>query len=248
MPDNYSIKGKQVLIMGGGKFGTRALTYFKNKCAKVLVVDLNSNCIASSHVDIESDDIRVYDSLKPGQSAFLAGNAVHLLDEMIICTKIPNLIVTSIPGNAIAKVCSIWLSKRGIILEPKKEAIPALLQNIPESLVSFVDQDSASIVVSYMPFGISCKENCFPPDNMCAKTGRPKICSMDKLLEFAVYDIVDVSCILLSRQLTSGLGAIQGKDLISKLNRIGQIKSDSTLALGTACDCHGILNLFKTKK
>ena len=39
------ISGKLAFVMGGGKFGTNALKYLKNNDAKVLVVDLDSNCV-----------------------------------------------------------------------------------------------------------------------------------------------------------------------------------------------------------
>jgi len=158
------------------------------------------------------------------------------------------LVVTAIPGNAAAKVVKSWLSKRGYKLEPYRTVIPRVLENIPKSLVSFVDEDSAVIVVSYMPSHMRCRENCMPPKDFCASTGRPKLTSMDKLLEFSVYNLMDTSTIFRSRQLTGGLGAIDGKELHSLLKRLETVHKTFTLAIGTACDCHGILNLTKVKK
>ena len=71
---------------------------------------------------------------------------------------------------------------------------------------------------------------------------------MDKLLEFSVYNHTDASTIFRSRQLTGGLGAIDGKELRSLLERLGNLRKTFTLAIGTACDCHGILNLAEVKK
>jgi hypothetical protein len=247
MQDEFITDGKLVFVMGGGKFGTNALSYLKAKGAKVLVVDLNPNCIASSQVDTYADGISAYDSLEVGQSAFIKGDAVNVLAEMLD-SRAPDLIVTAIPGNTIAKVIEVWLSKCGIKLEPYPKAVPTILTNIPKSLVSAVDRESSLIVVSYMPSNMICKENCLPPRNVCALTGRPKFAPIDRLLEFAVYNNVDISCILMSRQLKGGLGAIEGKDVLSMLNHLKDLMVPYTLAIGTTCNCHGILNLTKTRK
>ena len=246
MSSGCVVRGKLVFVMGGGKFGTNALRYLKDKGAKVLVVDLNPDCEASSEADVLGADLRVSDSLGDGQAVFLVGDAVDLLVALLENT-VPDMVVTAIPGNAVAKVVEVWLAKRGVKLEPYLEVIPKVLENIPESLVSFIDYVCGVIVVSYMPSDMRCRENCMPPKNVCASTGRPKLASMDKLLEFSVYDLTDVSGILCSPQLTGGLGAINGNELSSLLKRLANIHRPYTLAIGTACDCHGILRLIKIK-
>jgi len=245
--DLMLLKGKLVFVMGGGKFGTKALKYLKAKRCKVLVADVNPDCMAKSEITVQAADLNVTDSLVDGQAAFLVGDAVELLLALLE-TKVPDLVVTAIPGNAAAKVVAGWLSKRGYKLEPYRTAIPRVLDNIPKSLVSFVDEDSAVIVVSYMPSHMRCREDCMPPKDFCASTGRPKLASMDKLLKFSVYNHTDASTIFRSRQLTGGLGAIDGKELYSLLKRLDSLHKTFTLAVGTACDCHGILNLTKVKK
>jgi hypothetical protein len=241
-----TLRGNLAFVMGGGKFGTNALRYLKAKGCKVLVADINPDCMAKPKVDVQAAGLDAAGSLADGQAAFIVGDAVELLLALLE-TKVPDLVVTAIPGNAAAKVVSGWLSKRGCKLEPYRKVIPRVLDNIPKSLVSFVDQDSAVIVVSYMPSHMRCRENCLPPKDFCAVTGRPKLASMDKLLEFSVYNLTDTSTILVSRELTGGLGAIDGEELHSLLKRLEHPHKSYTLAIGTACDCHGVLNLFEVK-
>jgi len=241
------LKGKLVFVMGGGKFGTHALRYLKAKGAKVLVVDLNPDCMAKSEIDLQVVGLGVSDSLADGQTAFLVGDAVDLLAALME-TKVSDMVVTAIPGNAVAKVVEGWLAKRGYRFEPCRKVVLEVLENIPKSLVSFVDEYSGVIVVSYMFSHMRYKENCMPPNGFCASTGRPKLASMDKLLEFSVYNLTDVSGILWSSQLTGGLGAINGKELHSLLKRIEKFHKPYTLAIGTACACHGVLKLVKVKK
>lgn len=238
------VRNKLIFVMGGGRFGKKALKYLKGKGAKVLVVDKNPDCIARSEIDIIGVDLNVLDSLRSKQAAFLVGDAVNILIS-ILETNIPDLVVTAIPGNAVAKIVEVWLVKRGIKLEPYIKIVPKVLENIPKSLVSFVDATSGVIVVSYMSSNKSCIENCFPPKGICASTGRPKLTSMDMLLKFSVFNHTDFYGILFSKQLTSGLGAIDGKELHSILKQLDTFHKPYTISIGTACDCHGILNLGK---
>jgi hypothetical protein len=247
MSEECSVKGKLVFVMGGGKFGTNALRWLRTEGARVLVVDVTLVCSAWQEADVQVDNLDVCGSLKDGESAFLVGDAVEVLATLLE-TVVPDFVVTSIPGNAVARLVEVWLGKRGFKLVPFLEAVPKVLENLPESLVSSVDYVSGVIVVSYMFPGKRCRDNCMPPKNVCAVTGRPKPASMDKLLAFSVYNLVDVSGILVSPDLTGGLGAINGKDLQSLLNRLAGFNKSFTYAVGNACDCHGIINVAKAIK
>jgi hypothetical protein len=248
MVQNHSVRGKFVFIMGGGKFGTKALQYLKNNNAKVLVVDINPHCLAKSEVDVQADGIRILYDLVDGQAAFLLGDAINILLS-VLETKIPDLIVTAIPGNVVAKVVEKWLEKQHITLKPNRSIVPKVLENIPKSLLSFVDEDCAVIIVSYMPSDMLCIKNCLPPKGVCALTGKLKLATMDRLLEFSVQNFTNLSGIFVSRQLTGGLGAIEGKELHSFLRKLEKINTHvRAIAIGTACDCHGIVSFFKLIK
>ena len=246
MSKDYFLKEKLVFVMGGGKFGTNALRYLTERGAKILVTDLNPECLAHSEVDFVSDQVDVIDSLVAGQSALVIGDSVELL-LIVLKHHVLDLLVTAIQGNAIAKVLEVYVTKHGKKFEPYTSAVSEVLKSIPESLVSFADNDSATIVVSYMPANLRCRENCIPPKGFCPVTGRLKQATMDKRLKFSVFGLTDVSGVLTSKQLTGGLGAIEGKDLLSLLKKLDTIKSPYTIAIGTACDCHGVLNIAKIK-
>ncbi len=143
MPTPYVLQGKLTFVMGGGKFGTNALKYLKNKGVKVLVVDINPECMAKSQADIQTDNPDIFGSLMNGQAAFIQGNAIDILIQLLE-HKIPDLIVTAIPGNAVAKIVESWLSKQDIKLEPNKELLLKVVENIPRSLVSVADPRNRS--------------------------------------------------------------------------------------------------------
>jgi len=241
---NVTMNEKTAFVMGGGRFGAKALRFLRSRGYRVLVADVNSCCRARAEAEVHATVLDVVDSLADGQAAFIQGDAVQLLLALLEF-KVPDLVVTAIPGNAVAKLVAETLKKRGYRLKPYRKAVPQVLDNIPKSLVSFVDDASAVVVISYMPPQMRCRENCMPPKQVCASTGRPKLAPMDRLLRFSVYGLTDVSAVLTSRQLTGGVGAIDGKELFELLQRLEDIRESFTLALGTACDCHGIINLFK---
>ena len=232
--------------MGGGKFGRNALRYFKTLGAKVIIVDKNSNCLVSKEVDFQTTKFDFLNRLDKGNSVFLLGDALQILANLLEI-KIPDLIVTAIPCNTIAEFVKHWLNNRHINLYPFVEIIPKVLENIPKSLILSVDSEEAVIIVSYMFYDNQCKEKCFPPKRFCTVTGRKKLATIDIVLDFSVDKLVDISGIMVSRQLIGGLGAILGKDLYSLLKRLENQKTPYSLAIGSACDCHGILNLYQAQ-
>ncbi|MDG6222905.1 MAG: hypothetical protein QCH99_06560 [Candidatus Bathyarchaeota archaeon] len=246
MSDKNTLKGKSVFVMGGGKFGTNALRYLKTKEAKVLVVDINPNCKAKPEADIQAYSLDAWNSLKNGQPAFLAGDAYKLLLDLLQ-TSVPDFVVTAIQGNTIANVVQNWFTKNGFKSEPYLEGVSKVLENLPKSMV-FVNENTAFIAASYMYPDKRCKTNCTAPKNVCALTGRPKPATIESLLKFAVFGVADHCILFSSPLLTAGLGAINGNDLSSLFKKLETFPKPFTLALGTACDCHGVVSLIKTTK
>ncbi|MFA5364795.1 MAG: hypothetical protein WC325_06400 [Candidatus Bathyarchaeia archaeon] len=54
--------------------------------------------------------------------------------------------------------------------------------------------------------------------------------------------------VLVSLQLTGGLGAVDGKTLQIAMKKLETAGNCFRLAVGTACDCHGVINLFEVTK
>ena len=88
----------------------------------------------------------VLDSLD-WKSAFFVGDAVDVLIKLLHI-KTPDLVVTAIPGNSITKAIIIWFRKLGYVVEPYIKNVSKVLDNIPKSLVLFVDKLQAVIVIS----------------------------------------------------------------------------------------------------
>ena len=241
------LKDQVSFVVGGGRFGTRAVEHLKAENARVLVVDVNPHCKARSRVDLITRDLSTVDSLAEGQAALIVGEGIDQLIRFLK-SKIPYVIVPAIPCHVAAKVVYNWLSMRGYKLTAYKEGTPVVADNLPKSLICCVDQAHAVIVASYMLPNRRCKENCLPPKDFCSATRRPKPAPMYELLKFSVFNVVKISEVFVSKQLGPGIGAMSGTKLHGTLKHLEALYEPYTLAIGTACKCHGVLNLFRVKK
>lgn len=87
-----------------------------------------------------------------------------------------------------------------------------------------------------------------PPKGFCAVIGRPKITSMDIFLEFCFHNVVDILGVLVSKQIAGGLGAVTGKDPHKFLKKLTNFEKSFISDIGTAFDCHAMINIFKIEK
>jgi voltage-gated potassium channel Kch len=180
------LSGKNVLVLGGGKFGTNALRYLKQNGTRVLVVDIDPECVAGHEADVLATDSGALFCLRNGESALVVADAIEVLGNMLDLGSVPDLVFTAIPGNVVAKLAVLILGKRGFEVKAYSNGVPEVLDNVPKSLVSFVDKDAGFVVASYMLPDERCRENCLPPHGVCAVTGRPKLAPMNLVLEFGV--------------------------------------------------------------
>jgi len=67
-------------------------------------------------------------------------------------------------------------------------------------------------------------------------------------LKFGAFEVTDHCVLMSSPQITGGLGAINGNDVYSLFKQLENFPKPFTLALGTACNCHGVISLIKIIK
>ncbi|MDD5676365.1 MAG: hypothetical protein PHW60_00055 [Kiritimatiellae bacterium] len=214
--------GKTALVIGGGKFGAKACRYFKEQHTRVILVDNDPACKAQELV-AGSDFI-----LKDAQSAW----------DLTLKLE-PDFIVPTQPGHT----CGKWI-KEYFRLTPLPGVIPNVLKRIPQSLFLDCDESDARLIFSYMTRGKLCSEECPHLTNECTLTREPRPAPLYKLLEYAVFDLFDCAKIFASAQMAPGVGAIKGPEFLAFMKTV-EVKKPKTLAVGTACLCHGVLNLFK---
>lgn len=215
------LSGKTALVIGGGKFGAKACAYFAEQRARVLLADINPDCAARRLVASG-------DYLK--QDAAGAWEMASALE--------PEFIVPACPGHA----CGTWISRR-FGFKPMPGAMAAVAARLPRAWLVWIEEATATMAFSYMTGGKICDENCPHAGSVCHVTGEPRPTSMSVLLEYALFGEVVLAGILVSEQMAPGVGAVRRESLRALLKTIAA-KKPSTLAVGTACLCHGALTLL----
>ena len=213
-----------VLVVGGGKYGVKACRYFKEQKARVILVDNNPECQAREFVLKEN---------------FLTSDAKDML-ELVLKIE-PDFIVPAAPGHTIGK----WV-KEHFHLVPFPDVLQHVMKRLPQSLIVRCDEANAVLVASFMANGKICREDCLPSPEHCAVTGEPRPVPLYRLLDYAIFGLTDCGRIFAAEQLAAGIGAIRTSEILAFMQKI-ESKKPKTLAVGIACQCHGILSLFKDK-
>ena len=212
---------RTALVIGGGNYGAKACRYFKEQKARVILVDNDPGCKAKPFV--AGDDFILED----------AGNAWELALKLK-----PDFIVPTHPGHT----CGKWV-KEYFRLKPQPDSISKVTKRLPQSLLLACDEPNARLVFSYMTRGQLCREDCPHLPDKCSLTCEPRPAPLYGLLEYAVFGLFDCGKIIVSEQMAPGVGAIKVSEFLAFIKEV-EIKKPKTLAVGTACLCHGVLNLF----
>lgn len=216
------MSGKTALVIGGGNYGAKACRFFKKQKARVILVDNDPECKAK--VFAAKEDF----FLKDAKNAW----------DLVLKLK-PDFIVPTHPGHT----CGKWI-REYFHLKPLPDSLPNVMRRLPQSLFLGCDEPNARLIFSYMTKGKLCHEDCPHLTNKCSLMGEPRPAPLYRLLEYAVFGLFDCGKIFASEQMAPGVGAIKASEFLAFMKEV-EIKKPKTLAVGTACLCHGVLNLFK---
>ncbi|MFH1476898.1 MAG: NAD(P)-dependent oxidoreductase [Verrucomicrobiota bacterium] len=219
---HQSMHNKTVLVIGGGNYGTKACLYFKEQKARVILVDNDPACKARSLV-APNNFVR-----QDAQGAWT-----------LVLDLQPDLIVPTAAGHT----CGKWIGNY-FGLKPLADSITDVTGRMPQSLFLGYDEPNAGLIFSYMTRGKLCRADCPHPPGACGLTREPRPAPLYKLLEYAVFGLFDCAKIFVSEQMAPSVGAIKASEFLAFMKEV-KTKKPGTLAVGTACRCHGILNLFK---
>jgi len=242
------LKDKLILIVGGGHFGKEAIISSKSSLAKVILIDPNENCLASSFADekVYNYDFEKLSKINSGKAIFFIVDGIEFLIKLIKEGKIPDFIAPAVPGHLAAKVLKTFLEDSGLKVETFFE-VGKIIEDIPKSLIINANKENGIIVLSYMPKDKSCNLPCDQPKEYCKTTKRPKFGPIYKLMEFAIWNKVDTYCILRSYKLETAVGCFEGEIFYSFLNELKTKSPPYNLAIVTSCGCHGVVNFFSVK-
>ena len=217
-----TMSNKTALVIGGGNFGAKACRFFKKQNARIILVDNDPDCKAKEFV--AKEDFILKD----------AKNAWDLALELK-----PDFIVPTYAEHT----CGKWI-REYFHLRPLSDSISDVTKRLPQSLFLGCDEPNARLIFSYMTRGKLCLEECPHLTEECVLTREPRPAPLYKLLEYAVFGLFDCAKIFASEQMAPGVGAIKASEFLEFMKEI-EIKRPKTLAVGTACLCHGVLNLFR---
>jgi len=223
MKHRHSIRNKTTLVIGGGRFGAKACRFFRDQKARIILVDSDPACAAREFVT-GNDFIR-----RDARAAW----------DLALQLK-PDFIAPTMPAHT----CAGWI-RDYFRLKPFPDLTGKVTDRIPKSVFLRGDESDARMVLSYMSGGKLCPENCPHLSGNCDLTGEPRPAPMFKMLEYAVFGLFDRCRIFESVQMAPGVGAIDGREFRQFMNDMERQKP-GTVAVGTACLCHGVLNMFES--
>lgn len=242
------LEGRLVVVAGGGHFGAQAARYAKESRARVMIVDTDPHCAAADHAD------RSLHALEKGALEIGSGSAVLIVQDAVdlmlslLRLKTPDYIVPAVPGHYAGWVVERWLKSNGLQTSAASKATRKIATAMPRGTILHMEEGRGVVIVSHMPEGLNCKVPCQQPSDRCPTTGRTKAGPMHSLLAKAAEGNVNLTRVLVSRLLGPEAGCFRGAELASIIADAGRLKPPYTLAVGTSCECHGILNLFSVTK
>jgi len=220
------------LIIGGGKFGTRAAEYLLKNSKPFIVLDKDEKCLVMKTFDLARLNPDEIDHIDSSKNYFAKGNVINALT--LIEKVKPEYVFPTAPIHIAA-----MLVKEKYGLKVWDEGINHFLAGIPPKITKIiVSVGKGTVVVSYNR-DKACKQNCDAPP-ICPVTKLKKPCPMYDLLQFAAPEAI----ILRSYQLER-LGALKGNEIIEVLEKC---KGKSSIIIGTACKCHGVITALRAQK
>lgn len=240
MEKDIDLKGKYILIVGGGKAGLHAFKYCKKKKAKILIVDPDRNCILRHHIEyfLAPNEISEIDSIVTSSESVLIQGGLKTSFSLLSQFKFIYIFPT-VPLHLAATFVVHYLTKLGKKVYPDKEMFSKIINKIPSDLILDVDKQKAIMILSYMPEGLECKKNCSSPI-VCPVSGIEKPAPLFEIINSKISNLNGI--VLESKQLEPGLGAIEGNSIY---NLFKFIKNKNHITIATASRCHGLLNTFK---
>ncbi len=216
------------IVVGGGRFGCKAVEYLIRRSESFIVIDEDRNCHVAQRFSLPRIGLDAVDSINPSKNYFMEGGTEVAL---IVIEKLkPNRVFPTAPIHVAAS-----LVKEKYSMEEWEEAVESLTSRLPSSIIVSVGR--ATIVTSYNK-NATCQLACTAPD-VCPVTGFRKPHPMYELLKMSAPKGV----ILRSYQLEPGLGALDGSELLKAMEACGR---SCKAIIGTACECHGVVTALKS--
>ena len=251
---------KFLLIIGGGKFGKKALDYAKKHKYTTFLIDIQPDCYCAQHADLLLDDIvelNIQD-LIPGCSYFL-NEDIEIIYNLISLLN-PEYIIPVVPIHLMASLINSLLNEKSITLNPSNRLAESLILNGNQELILSHNATQGIVYLSHAKIDEICPDNCIGPLDYCPNFNRVKEITITQYLK-DFYDsneiikiekntINNVTIIIESKQLQAGLGGLKGREVkitLKELKRHLSLLSNQkcNIIIATTCNCHGVVTFYK---
>ncbi len=255
---------KALLIAGGGKFGKKALEFAQNLHFHTIIIDKSPNCPASEYVDHKFTRLEglldsYNNSTKP--KLFLLQKDISIINKLLFDTEIKfKFIIPVVPVHLISLIIKLFLEENGIQIVSDKQSCSKSIKSIKKSILLNHNCKDGVIYLSYAKEDEICPDDCPGPPDYCPNFNRVKPITISKYLkqffnvseDFAFFKKeCKVIITLHSYQLKPGLGGLKGNEVYKILSHVKKTlhivkEKEVNLILGTSCNCHGVINFFKS--
>jgi hypothetical protein len=210
------------VIIGGGKYGCRAVELLRSLCRDFIVVDADPNCQARNRFSLKSSE-----SFCSKGEYFMQGDLTKVLE--LVEDLNPSYIFPTAPVHIAADMAKLRFG-----LSPWLEIVNCILPLLPQSIV--LHAGHGSIVISFNR-DYHCQEHCSMPET-CPTSNVKKPCTMNRLMEYACPQ----AFLLVSHSVAPGIGALKGSELLKFFK---WAEGKEKFVVGTTCDCHGVFSAFR---
>ena len=252
-----------ILIVGGGKFGIKAIEYARECNQAAIVIDNNSHCQAINHVNRQfnnfNDFKRVIGELNKDEIWFIKQNVEEINDLLPLIDF--SYIIPVIPIHLMVSIITTFFNIHSIDFIPERDYFDGFIRMSDKSLILSTNLEKGVIYLSYAKQNELCPDNCIGPPNFCPHFKREKKITitrylrnyfkMNDYLEINENDEILITVMLESYQLKPGLGGLLASEVIHILTILNEkllviSQKPCKLIIGTTCNCHGVIN-FMTK-
>jgi len=256
------MKNRFLLIAGGGKFGKKAIKFAKKNNYNAVIIDNNPNCLASKYISKRFKDlpelIEYYNQHQKKEILFLESD-ISIINKILKEIKF-FWFIPVVPIHLTALIVKNFLISRNIQIDSDNITCKAYSEKIKPDLLLTSPIKDGILYLSYAKEDEECPEDCSGPPNYCPTFKRVKPITITEYLK-KIFDISEnfnllrnkkkLIILIHSYQLMPGLGGLKGENIYSIYNLLRENlsflkNSQFSLIVATSCNCHGVINFYKS--
>ncbi|GEM_PF-1985208 len=234
---------EDIVIIGGGKYGSKAIKALRGRARSIVVIDNDPFCPASS----QSDRVCCLGdrAISAGGISFILADGASALLYMFSSGAVPDYVIPCAPQNVMAQLFKAWAASKGFLATSDEEGARRACHSVPKEVLVREDAERGLVVTSFSN-GNACSPLCLE-GNYCPISGESRPRSMFTLLSSKLKG--DACMIFQSRLLAPEVGGVRGSDIADAFDSLLPALCDmGLLAIGTACACHGIVDFMSLRR